>query len=149
MTEPLKDDGHAFYPKNVTSVVISPSQLSSIISKLPAEFTERVRNTPPHEDLPRPNLGDILGHEEMRFAFWRFLKSKYCDENISFMLAVDNLMEQENPELIQQQIQDIFTAYIAESSEQQVNLSHPTQSKIISKRNKHTSLTEFQTMFEK
>jgi len=145
---PLKEDVQKFFKKTVTDVVISPQQLISILNKLPPDFMERLRETLPNDPLPKPTLGDILGHEELRLAFWRFLKQRRCDENISFMLAVDNLMDEDDEALINQQINDIYHAYIADQADQQVNLSSGTQKKIAKKRSEKTTLAEFQTCYE-
>jgi len=145
--EDLKNPDNPFFPIQMTDVLIPPSQLSNILKRLPADFMERLRSAD-HNNLPKPTLGDIVGNEELRLTFWKFLQDNRCDENIGFILAVDNLMDEEDESLINQQINDIYTAYIMKNAEQEVNLSHAMREKVIQKRKEKTSIAEFQTCYE-
>jgi len=57
-------------------------------------------------------------------------------------------MDEDDEALINQQINDIYHAYIADQADQQVNLSSSTQKKIAKKRSEKTTLAEFQTCYE-
>lgn len=149
LTKSLEQDENQFQAAVKSSTLVSPSQLAEAMERLPGYFHDRLLEWDPETTRLKPNLGDILGDDSLRRCFWKYLKSKYCDEHISFLLAVDNLIDQDDENIINQQINDIYLAYIDENSAQQINLPSEVQEEIETVRSKLATTAEFQSMYEK
>ncbi|XP_034411336.1 LOW QUALITY PROTEIN: regulator of G-protein signaling 2-like [Cyclopterus lumpus] len=62
-----------------------------------------------------------------QIAFWDFLKSEFCEENLEFWLACQEFETSDSPEELTRRAASIYNEFIGAESPKQVNLDYYTR----------------------
>ncbi|XP_068557612.1 regulator of G-protein signaling 21-like [Cebidichthys violaceus] len=73
------------------------------------------------------SLETLISQKCGRIAFWDFLKSEFCEENLDFWLACQEFKTSDRPEELTRRAASIYEEFIGPESPRQVNLDFYTR----------------------
>ncbi|AWP04415.1 putative regulator of G-protein signaling 21-like isoform 2 [Scophthalmus maximus] len=112
-------------PKRIHIAWKSRVQKYFICSPLP--WKNIIRQESNEASLLEESLETLLSQKCGQKAFWYFLKSEFCEENLDFWLACQEFQTCDSPEELTRRAASIYEEFIGDESPRQVNIDFYTR----------------------